>query len=254
MRQDGYRFMLAALRRAFRHADRLRIDHVMGLQRLYMIPQGHDARDGAYVSYKAEELHALVALEASRAGAVVVGEDLGTVPAEVRRRMAADHMLRTWVFQFESTPQEPLPQPPPNTLASLGTHDLPRFGAYLWGEDIDERAVGGVSEAERVEAERALRARWRTRLFEALSVPPDLEPKHATSGALGGCLRHLAQSDATIVLVDLEELWDERRAQNRPGTISPENWRRRARRALRDFSSDPAILQLLSELTAERAS
>ena len=67
----------------------------MGLQRMYMIPDGHAATDGAYVSYRAEELHALVALEASRAGAVVVGEDLGTVPEGVRERMARDRMLRT---------------------------------------------------------------------------------------------------------------------------------------------------------------
>ena len=66
----------------------------MGLQRLYMIPEGFDATDGAYVSYRADELHALVALEAHRAGTVVVGEDLGTVPEGVRQRMARDRMLR----------------------------------------------------------------------------------------------------------------------------------------------------------------
>jgi 4-alpha-glucanotransferase len=88
-REDGYSFFSAALRRAFRHADCLRIDHVMGLQRLFMIPDG-GAGHGAYVSYRAEELHALVALEAHRNGCVVVGEDLGTVPGGVRRRMARD--------------------------------------------------------------------------------------------------------------------------------------------------------------------
>ena len=116
----------------------------MGLQRMYMIPEGHDATDGAYVSYRAEELHALVALEAWRAGARVVGEDLGTVPEEVRRRMDVDHMLRSWVFQFESTAEEPLPDPRPPRWPRSGTHDLPRFGAYLWGEDIDERAATGA--------------------------------------------------------------------------------------------------------------
>jgi 4-alpha-glucanotransferase len=226
----------------------------MGLQRMYMIPDGYDATDGAYVSYKAEELHALVALEAYRAGAVVIGEDLGTVPAGVRHRMARDHMLRMWVFQFESTPELPLPQPASNTLASLGTHDLPRFGAYLWGEDIDERESNGALSPDRASTERSARARWRRRLFDELDLPADGEPEQVTARALRRCLRHLARSDAQIVLVDLEEMWDERRAQNHPGTESADNWRRRAQRTFADFSSDKELNQTLLELTTERAS
>ena len=103
IRDDGYHYFIGVLRRAFRHAAYLRVDHIMGLQRLYWIPEGFDARHGAYVSYRADELHAVVALEAHRAGAVVVGEDLGTVPDGVRARMAEDRMLRSWVLQFEST-------------------------------------------------------------------------------------------------------------------------------------------------------
>jgi len=254
IREDGYGFFSAALRRAFQHADCLRIDHVMGLQRMYMIPDGHDATDGAYVAYRAEELHALVALEAYRADAVVVGEDLGTVPAGVRRRMARDHMLRTWVFQFESTPEVPLPRPASNFLASLGTHDLPRFGAFLWGEDIDEREGNGALSSDQAREERSTRARWRRRLFDALGLPADLAPRLVTAQAQREILRYLGRSDAKIVLVDLEELWDERRAQNHPGTESVGNWRRRARRTLEDFSSDPDINLMLSELTTVRAS
>jgi 4-alpha-glucanotransferase len=254
MREDGYRFFSAALRRAFLHADCLRIDHVMGLQRMYMIPDGHDATDGAYVSYRAEELHALVALEASRAGAVVNGEDLGTVPKGVRERMARDGMLRTWVFQFESTAAQPIPEPASDTLASVGTHDLPRFGAFLWGEDIDERESTGVLSPAEAAAERTARTRWRDRLFDALGLDAERDAEQVTAAALRGCLRHMARSDAQIVLIDLEELWDERLAQNHPGTESNDNWRRRARRTFEDFSSDPALEKTLSELNAERAS
>jgi 4-alpha-glucanotransferase len=254
MREDGYRFFVAALRRAFRHADCLRIDHVMGLQRMYMIPDGHPATDGAYVSYRAEELHAVVALEASRAGAVVVGEDLGTVPEGVRERMARDRMLRTWVLQFESTPAQPLPRPAADTLASLGTHDLPRFGAFLWGEDIDERERLGTSSPDEAASERAARTRWRLQLFDALGLRSGDGPGRLTAAALQGCLRQLARSDAQIVLVDLEEMWDERQAQNHPGTTSDDNWRRRAHRTFEDFSSDQAFGETLAELMAERAS
>jgi 4-alpha-glucanotransferase len=254
MREDGYRFFSAALRRAFLHADCLRLDHVMGLQRLYMIPDGHNATDGAYVSYKADELHALVALEASRAGTVVIGEDLGTVPKGVRQRMERDRMLRMWVFQFESTPAQPLPAPSADTLASLGTHDLPRFGGFLWGEDIDEREGVGALRPHEAAAAHTTRTRWRLKLFDALELSPEDERETVTAEALRGCLRHMARSDAQIVLVDLEEMWDERLAQNHPGTESNDNWRRRARRTFEDFSSDPELTKTLSDLTAERAS
>jgi 4-alpha-glucanotransferase len=254
IREDGYGFFRAALRRAFLHADCLRIDHVMGLQRIYMIPDGFDATGGAYVSYRAEELHALVALEAQRADAAVVGEDLGTVPAEVRRRMESDHMLRTWVFQFESTAEEPLPPPIPNALASLATHDLPRFGAYLWGEDIDERENTGDLSPDEAEMQRVQRAHWRDRLFDELGLSPSGAPERLTVQALHGCLGYLARSDARIVLVDLEEMWDERGAQNHPGTESAGNWSQRARRTFESFSSDRELGRVLSDLTAARAS
>ena len=252
IREDGYTFFSAALARAFRHADCLRIDHVMGLQRLYMIPAGCGG-EGAYVSYRAEELHALVALEAFRAGCVVVGEDLGTVPGGVRRRMARDRMLRTWVFQFESTPERPLPDPPPTCLAALGTHDVPRFGAYLWGDDVAERAHAADLSPSDAEFERSLRARWRARLFEELGSHDQPQTPAATATALEGCLAHLARSEAPLVLVDLEELWDERRPQNHPGT-GPEcgNWTARAACTLEELMADLRPSEMLTRVDRER--
>ena len=148
IRDDGYDYFIGVLRRAFRHADYLRVDHIMGLQRLYWIPEGFDARHGAYVSYRADELHAVVSLEAHRAGAVVVGEDLGTVPDGVRARMAADRMLRSWVLQFESTGRTRC-RPPSGVLASWGTHDLPRFVSYFWGPTSTRRSAGQLRRPRR---------------------------------------------------------------------------------------------------------
>ena len=97
-------------------------------------------------------------LEAHRAGSVVVGEDLGTVPAGVRERMAEDHMLRSWVLQFESSAHDPLPTPPAAAMASWGTHDLARFEAYFWGIDIDENErAGHLSAAEAATQRRGAR-------------------------------------------------------------------------------------------------
>jgi 4-alpha-glucanotransferase len=249
IRQDDYGYFRAVLARAFRHAAFLRIDHVMGLQRLYTIPEGFDARHGAYVSYRAEELHALVSLEADRAGAVVVGEDLGTVPDEVRDRMASDQMLRSWVFQFESSIDEPLPEPPRDALASLGTHDLARFGAFLWGADIDEKQLAGQLARTEAAARRAERNSWRQALLQAIGSPAGLPAIEKTAVAYEGSLAHLGRSMVDLVLVDLEEIWDEREPQNRPGT-GPEahNWTRRASQSLAEICSDRKVIDVLGHL------
>jgi 4-alpha-glucanotransferase len=239
IRDDHYQYPRAALARAFRHASYVRIDHVMGLQRFYVIPNGNDAAHGAYLSYQADELHALVSLEAYRSGASVVGEDLGTVPDGVRERMARDGMLRSWVFEFESTLEEPLPAPPRDVLASLATHDMSRFVAFLWGHDIDESEKIGRLSSPEADASRAQRALYREALFDALEVPILSDPE-LTDAAREGCLAHLSASAALLVLVDIEELLGESEPQNRPGT-SEGNWRQRAARTLEEIRAAPKI-------------
>ncbi|HEX3796291.1 MAG TPA: 4-alpha-glucanotransferase [Acidimicrobiales bacterium] len=253
IREDGYDHVVNVLHRAFRHSAYLRVDHVMGLQRLYVIPAGADAQHGAYVRYQPDELHALVSLEAHRAGAVVVGEDLGTVPDGVRERMAADHMLRSWVFQFESSTSDPLPAPPSPVLASLGTHDLPRFAAHLWGEDLDEQEASGQLDEQEVAAARAGRARWRSSLLGTLATADHRDDAETTAGALRGCLLHLSRSPADVVLADLEDVWGEHEPQNRPGT-GPEagNWRRRGALTLAQAITDETTTSLLSDINLER--
>jgi 4-alpha-glucanotransferase len=250
IREDGYGYLRAVFARAFRHAGYMRIDHVMGLQRLYVIPEGFDARHGAYIAYRADELHALVSLEAHRAGTVVVGEDLGTVPDEVRRRMAADKMLRSWVFQFESSSKDPLPSPPRDVLASLGTHDLPRFATFFWGKDIVENQRAGELGQKQAAAMRVERDSWHGALLKAVGANgPGLSATDKTAAALEGVLCHLAASDAELLLVDLEDLWGETRPQNRPGT-GPEadNWRRRSSRTMAEIHKDSELSALLSRL------
>ena len=169
----------------------------MGLHRLYWIPDGSGDGDGAYVPYRHEELRAVVALEASRAGTTVVGEDLGTVPDRVRAAMAHDRMLRSWVFQFETTRRATrCPAAPERSLAAWGTHDLPRFAAYWEGTDIDERrTVGrprrgdgrrrtGGAEANRAALEVALRL--------PAAGTAGLAPAVETMDLLRACLGHLA--------------------------------------------------------------
>jgi 4-alpha-glucanotransferase len=239
MRDDHYQYLRSVFARAFRHASYVRVDHIMGLQRLYVVPEGNDAFHGAYLSYQADELHALVSLEAHRAGASVIGEDLGTVPEGVRERMARDGMLRSWVFEFKSTLDDPLPEAPRDVLASLATHDVARFAAFLWGHDIDESEKIGQLSSHEADARRAERALYREALFAALDVPVLSDPE-LTDAAREGCVAHVSASAALLVLVDLEELWGESEPQNRPGTIDG-NWRQRAALTLEQIRVAPKI-------------
>ncbi len=252
IRDDGYRYLIAQLRQAFRYSAAVRVDHIMALDRLYWLPDGTDDGDGAYVQYRNEEMRAVVALESSRSGTAIIGEDLGTVPARVRAAMDHDSMLRSWVFQFETSPSDPAPAPPQRSLASWGTHDLPRFAAYWEGADIDERERSGALDAAAAAAERAERAAKKVALASALHVQTSgtaggRGPDGETMDLLRACLGHMAAGDSLLVLVDLEDLWLERQPQNRPGT-GPEvpNWRFRSALSLGQAQADPGVVALLA--------
>lgn len=244
-RRDGYRYVRECLRRACDGAKFLRLDHVAGLHRLFWIPDGMAATDGAYVRYRSEEIRALVRLEAWRTGTIVIGEDLGTVPRSVRSAMRHDGMLRSWVFEFESTDTEPLPSAPSHVLASLSTHDLRRFTTFLEAPDPAD------GESEDAGQARAEHAQWRGALAQALGLPDgDAAPPESVMAA---CLASLCAGPADLVLADLEELMGERVAQNKPGT-GPEalNWTRRARHSLEEMQHNRDATAFLASLTSLR--
>jgi len=222
IRQDGYRYPIAILRHALRHAAVVRIDHVMGLHRLWWVPAGMAPADGAYVRYHSDELRALTVLEAARAGVAVVGEDLGTVAASARAAMRRDGVLRSHVHQFSATPEEPFPVPPADSLASIATHDLPTFASWWSGLDIDDRLRRGALDPHGAGVERTERASLRAAVTTAVGR------RVSARTALRAILLNLARGPARLVLVDLEDLWLERAPQNRPGTGTEEgNFRRR---------------------------
>lgn len=256
-RDSEYRHFVAVLRHVMRHASVVRLDHIMGLHRMYWVPDGAGARDGVYVRYRAKELYAVICVEAHRSSTTVVGEDLGTVPGSVRRAMDRDGLAHSFVFEFASRYSDPLPTPPQCSLASLSTHDLPTFGAYWRGLDIEERV--GPDQLDRPHA-RALvceRARWRRAVLEKLEDPgPGEAPTTSdvsTEQALAGCLGHLAAGPAGLVMVDLEDLWGETDPQNRPGSgAGAGNFLRRARRTLEEVRSDPFAAHLLGQVNRLR--
>ncbi|MFC1938945.1 4-alpha-glucanotransferase, partial [Chloroflexota bacterium] len=128
----------------------------MSLHRLFFIPNGMEASQGVYVRYRADELYAILALEARRHGAIIVGEDLGTVPLYVRQAMKKKGLHRMYVMHYElaSDQRRRLPPVSSDSVASLNTHDMPPFAGFWQGLDIEERRQLGLLDSVCARAER----------------------------------------------------------------------------------------------------
>lgn len=250
LRDRGYDHFIACLRHHLRHAGLLRIDHVMQLQRLFWIPRGMDAAGGVYVRYAAEELFAILSLESHRHQAIIVGENLGTVPPEIGEAMDRHDVQGMYVVQYELQPGgQGLRPPPERSAASLNTHDMPTFRGFWEGRDIDDLESLGLFDAGQAHAERERRGEIRRGMIEALPADRRGDEDTTYREVLRDRLRHLAASPARMVLVNLEDLWGETRPQNVPGTHTERpNWRRKARLSFEEFSIRDDVLDLLREV------
>lgn len=251
-RATGHRYFIAAVRNYMRHAHILRVDHVMGLHRLYWVPAGFSAREGVYVRYPAPDLYAVLCLESHRNRCRLVGENLGTVPPHVNAALARRNFHPMYVAQFALTGRAtaPLEAPPPGSLASMNTHDTPTFAGFTKGTDLAELVDLGLLDGEAASA----RAAGRRQALAALAAycrrrgwVPQRRP--APPVLLAGALRLLARSRAALVLINLEDLWGATGPQNVPGTWSERpNWRRRARLSLGEFGTLPQIVATLTTI------
>ncbi|MEP6689795.1 MAG: 4-alpha-glucanotransferase [Gemmatimonadaceae bacterium] len=171
---DGYRYWITLLRSAFRHAGALRIDHILGAFRQFWIADGKSGEEGAYVRFPTQELFAILALESRRAGAVVVGEDLGTVPPEVPTALKAWGIMSSKVLQFEregDAAYKPSWTYEPLSLTTADTHDMATIAGFWRGRDIEIRGAVGLIAGEReIELARVHRAKERQRLRERLTA------------------------------------------------------------------------------------
>jgi 4-alpha-glucanotransferase len=250
MRADGYRYFRDCVRHLLSPAGVLRVDHVMAFHRLYWIPKGLDARHGVYVRYRPDELYAVLLLEAHRAGAAALGEDLGTVPAAVRRAMARHHVRRSFVLQPELGGSA---APADGATATLNTHDMPTFESFRRGLDIDLRLAHGW-----LDLPGAAEERWRRRaaiheLERSLRRSGHLGPSHRAR-LVEACLAALGSSSAGVVIAALEDLWGETAPQNVPGTEGGANWRRRAGHPLERIRSMLEVTGALRSLDRARRS
>ncbi|HET8944928.1 MAG TPA: 4-alpha-glucanotransferase [Dehalococcoidia bacterium] len=245
VRANGYAHQIAVLRQVLRFAGAVRIDHVMGLHRLYWVPQGTPAAEGVYVHYHADEMYAILCLESHRHRTAIVGEDLGTVPPYVRTSLGRHNIYRMHVLQFEtSSTRLPAVRPAPaRAIAALNTHDTPSFAAWLESADIDDAERLGFFTTEAAVDARTDRQADRQALTGFLQHR-GLAPAAPTSGDLmRGALGYLAASRSRLMLVNLEDLWLEVGRQNIPGTNDDQhpNWRRKAARTLEEIEGDAEV-------------
>ncbi len=257
LRRDRYRYFIACVRHHMRIAGMLRVDHVMGLFRMYCIPHGRPATDGVYVRYRADELLAILVLESQRARCALAGEDLGTVPDFVRPAMARHGMYRLHVGQW-SMPMHvgdaPGPAPAPS-VASLNTHDTPTFAGWWGGHDIvDKRDLELIDDAQ-VLAERAERAQQRAALLAfAGSAHPELSDAER---AMIAATADLAAGPAEVALVSLDDLALDPVPHNVPGTTTQRsNWQRRVTgwaTALDPDRASPAAAAAIAAVVAARS-
>lgn len=257
LQRSGFRAFIEMLRANFAHAGGLRIDHVLGLQRLWVIPQNESPRDGAYLNFPLDDLLRLLALESHRHQAIVLGEDLGTVPAGLREKLAARQILgmRVLLFEQHETGQfKALEEWPDNALATTSTHDLAPLNGWWQARDIDWN-----NRLELIDA--ATEQRWReSRELERSGLRTLLEKEVALAAGpveadrlIDASVRFLGQTQAPLVLLPMEDALGVDEAPNLPGTIdSHPNWRRRFSASAQTLLDDPDAARRLELLAIAR--
>ncbi|MEO3432175.1 4-alpha-glucanotransferase [Inquilinus sp. CAU 1745] len=256
---------IAALRANMRHAGALRIDHAMGLQRLFWIPEGRPAAEGAYVIYPLDAMLRVLALESRRHRCVVIGEDLGTVPEGFRDQMADAGVQSYKVLPFERVGDGLFRRAadyPPDALVTAGTHDLPTLAGFWTGGDIAWRGrLGLYPDEAAAQADRELRALDRRRLIDALidaglwpaDPPTDSEGQPFDLDLSIAIHRFLARSPCRLMMVTLEDALGEAEQPNLPGTVTGHpNWRRRLPATVAEAFSRPDAAALYDMMRSER--
>jgi 4-alpha-glucanotransferase len=252
---DGSAWFAELLRASFAHAGALRVDHVLGFQRQWWIPAGRPASQGAYVRFPAGELLGILARESRRARALVIGEDLGTVPPGLAARLARRGVLSSRVLLFERDARggfKPARRISPRALVTANTHDLPSLAAFWSGSDLALRRRLGVipDDAALVRARAAREAERRALLrrldAEGAGLGADPDPARLRAAVYA----FLCRTRAPLVGVALDDLAGEREPVNVPG-LGPERfpaWTRRMARGLESLDSDPAAAAILRAL------
>ncbi len=251
----GFAPFIETLRANMRHAGGVRIDHAMGLMRLWLVPRGGLPAEGAYLAYPIDDLLRLLALESHRHRAIVIGEDLGTVPADFRAHCRAAGIAGMDVLLFErdgarfKAPSEWRD----NAVAMTTTHDLPTVAGWWSGADLDlRRALGTASDAEIADRPKERTALWRA-FSEAHIVTGDAPPPTEPDPAVDAAISFVARAPAPLAIVPLEDIVGTTEQPNLPGTTDQHpNWRRRFKLPADQILKQPAAERRLKLLNGRR--
>lgn len=232
-----YEPYIETIRACLRHSGGLRIDHVIGLFRLFWIPAGAHASEGTYVRYPAEDLLNILALESVRAGAVIIGEDLGTVEEYVRHRLADQRLLSYRVLYFE-------PQPPENypylSLATITTHDLPTVAGLWTGRDLQSQRDIGMNPNEQGMHDLRARVRDLGQLDDDATIDEAIEAAH----------RALARAPSAILTATIEDAAGLTDRPNMPGTMQDRwpNWSMALPETIEELERSPRAQHIADSL------
>ncbi len=242
LRNAGYEPFVRIIRANMSHSAALRIDHVMGLFRLFWIPEGAERVNGTYVHYRPEEMLAILALESARAKAFVVGEDLGTVEEGVREAMADRGVLSYKVMWFEKDhPRTYIP----NALAAVTTHDLPTVAGLWSGADLKEQQERNLNpNVKGIEESR-----------ESLRQLTKAEENTPISEIVLNAYEALAEAPSAVVIVAMEDALLMEKRPNLPGTLSEQrpNWAMPLAKSLEQIEEDPFIQKLAGRINKVRS-
>jgi 4-alpha-glucanotransferase len=266
MRTLGFSAFIDMLRCAFARAGGIRIDHILGLRRLWLVPEGEPAKNGAYLRYPLDDMLRLIALESWRHRAIVVGEDLGTVPPGFSERLQEHGLLGIRVLWFERAFEGEGFKPPAqwdrDVTATTTTHDLPTVTGWWRGEDIVWRAKIGQTAAREdgrdpvalAQEERAADREHLWRAFQEAGVAaPDVPPPPVESAPVDEALAFVAATPAPLAIYPLEDLLALTDQPNLPGSIDEHpNWRRRLAAPIDELFLDDAFADRLMAVDSAR--
>jgi 4-alpha-glucanotransferase len=261
LRAHGFSAFIEMLRAAMRHAGGVRIDHALGLRRLWVIPEGQEATDGAYLAFPQTDLLRLIALESHRHRAIVLGEDLGTIPPGFQDELAESGILGMRVLWFERDVERFTPPRSWSRAAAAmtSTHDLPTLAGWWRGRDLEWRAKLGLSgDPDHRAQEGNERFRDRFALWDVMrdsgaaqgDPPPDHEPERFVDAAT----RHVAGAASDVVIIPIEDLLGLDEQPNLPGTMDEHhpNWRRRLPALADQLLEAPHVAARLAAISKAR--
>jgi len=261
LEDHGFAPFIATLRAGMRHVGGIRVDHAMGLSRLWLVPEGESAANGAYLNYPVTDLLRLLALESVRHNVVVIGEDLGTVPEGFHDMLEQGGVHGMRVLWFERDAQQSFLPPRGwgnSAVAMTSTHDLPTVAGWWKGSDIDVRdqhgRLGDGISAETIKAERDMdRPRlWNAFVREHVSEGPVPSPEE-TGMVVDAAVRFVAKTEVPLSLIPLEDLMGQEEQPNLPGTVTEHpNWRRRLPFSADSILDEASVARRIESVAAER--